>query len=139
MASKKMLDLLNQAISREIAVSVQYMWQHVMAVGITGSVASPVFKASAITEMKHAEALAERLNFLGGVPTTKPTAIKVGGTTKEMLKDNIKAEQDAVAIYREMIDLAIKEKDWVTKKMAEGILADEEGHLDAFGNLAEGL
>jgi bacterioferritin len=138
MANKKMLDLLNQAIAREIAVSVQYMWQHVMAVGVSGAVASPVLKSSAITEMKHAEMLAERLNFLGGVPTTKPAAIKVGGTTKEMLKDNIKAEQDAVVIYREMIELAIKEKDWVTKTMAEGILADEEGHLDAFGNLAQG-
>jgi bacterioferritin len=138
MASKKLLDLMNDGIAREIQVSVQYMWQHVMAVGTSGAVASPVFKEAAIKEMKHAETLAERLCFLGGIPTSKPTAIKVGGSTKDMLKDDIAAEKDALEIYREMIDVAVKEKDWVTKKMAEGILADEEGHLDSFLNLSQG-
>ncbi|MBP2685990.1 MAG: hypothetical protein H6Q81_895, partial [Deltaproteobacteria bacterium] len=28
--SPELLDLLNQAIAREIQVSVQYMWQHVL-------------------------------------------------------------------------------------------------------------
>ena len=36
MASKKLLDALNDAIAREIQVSVQYMWQHVMARGVAG-------------------------------------------------------------------------------------------------------
>ena len=34
MASKILLDKLNDAIAREIQVSVQYMWQHVMIKGI---------------------------------------------------------------------------------------------------------
>lgn len=139
MASEKMKDLLNKGIAREIAVSVQYMWQHVMAVGVNGAAASPLFKSSAITEMKHAEALAERLNFFDGVPTTKPSPIKVGGSTKDMLGDNIKAEKEAIDLYREIIDLAVKEKDWTTKRLVEKILAEEEGHLDAFQTLGEGM
>ncbi|MEM3581585.1 MAG: ferritin, partial [Candidatus Bathyarchaeia archaeon] len=29
MASKKLLEMLNDAIAREMQVSIQYMWQHV--------------------------------------------------------------------------------------------------------------
>ncbi|MDP2960634.1 MAG: ferritin-like domain-containing protein, partial [candidate division Zixibacteria bacterium] len=42
-----------------------------------------IFEKTAITEMKHAEAIAERLNFLGGTPTTVPTKIMIGGKPAE--------------------------------------------------------
>jgi len=42
---------------------------------------------TAIAEMKHAEAIAERLNYLGGIPTTKPTPIFIGTTLKQNARD----------------------------------------------------
>jgi len=129
--------MLNDAIAREIQVSVQYMWQHVMIKGIHAEVVGSIFKKAAIEEMKHAEAIAERLEFLGGVPTTKPTPIEIGKTAEEMLGLNKKAEEDAIKLYRQIIELAEQEKDYTTKRLFEGILADEEGHLNTFSNLLE--
>jgi bacterioferritin len=63
LASKKLLDILNKGIARELQVSIQYMWQHVQVTGIMGAVVQDTFKEIAITEMKHAEALAERLSY----------------------------------------------------------------------------
>jgi bacterioferritin len=137
MASKKLQDMLNDAIAREIQVSVQYMWQHVMVKGINAESVGGVFKGTAITEMKHAEAIAERLDYLGGVPTTKPTPIKVGKTAKEMLQINKKAEEDAIALYKEIISVAAKEGDIVTRKLFESILSDEESHHNIFSTLLE--
>lgn len=137
MANKGLLDMLNDAIAREIQVSVQYMWQHVMIKGIHAEVVGSIFKKAAIEEMKHAEAIAERLEFLGGVPTTKPTPIEIGKTAEEMLGLNKKAEEDAIKLYRQIIELAEQEKDYTTKRLFEGILADEEGHLNTFSNLLE--
>jgi bacterioferritin len=37
-ASKKLLELLNKGIARELRVSIQYMWQHVLAKGIEGAI-----------------------------------------------------------------------------------------------------
>lgn len=139
MAKESLKEMLNDAIAREIAVSVQYMWQHVQAVGIAGEVARPIFKQIAITEMKHAEEIAERLNMLGGIPTTKPTPITVGDTTKKMLSLNVAAEKEAIQFYRKIIALAIKEEDYVTKRMFEKILSDEEGHLNDFEGMLEGM
>src|SRR5512139_2875117 len=84
-ASSKLTDMLQQAIAREIQVSVQYMWQHVMAKGLESAEIADVFEDVAIAEMKHAEKIAERLFYFDVVPTTKPDPIKVGGSLKEML------------------------------------------------------
>lgn len=66
MASKDLLDLLNKAIARELQVSIQYMWQHVQWRGVKGFAVKDELKNIAISEMKHAEAIAERLSYLGG-------------------------------------------------------------------------
>ncbi len=137
MATKKLLEMMNDAIAREIQVSVQYMWQHVMVRGINAETVGGVFKQIAIAEMKHAEAIAERLDYLGGVPTTKPTPIAVGKTANEMLRINKKAEEDAIKLYKGIIALAAKEGDIVTRKLFESILSDEEGHHNTFSTLLE--
>jgi bacterioferritin len=96
-----------------------------------------VFKGIAIAEMKHAEAIAERLDYLGGVPTTKPTPIAVGKTARDMLQINKKAEEDAIKLYKEIISVASKEGDVVTRKLFESILSEEEEHHNTFSTLLE--
>lgn len=137
MASDKLKEMLNQAIAREVAVSVQYMWQHVMVKGMFAESVGGVFKTTAVAEMKHAESIAERLDYLGGVPTTKPTKIEVevSGDHTNMLKANVKAEQEAIDLYKEIIALADKEGDPTTRLLFEEILSDEEDHHDTFTTL----
>ncbi len=136
-ASKEMLDLFNQAIAREIQVSVQYMWQHVQWKGVKGYAVKDAFKMTAIAEMKHAEAIAERLYYLGGIPTTKPAPILVGDTLLEQLKNDAKAEVEAIEMYKKIIDLAKSEHDDVTEELFRKILSDEEEHHDMFTTLLE--
>lgn len=137
MASKELLDRLNDAIAREIQVSIQYMWQHVMIRGINAESVGGIFKKIAIVEMKHAEEIAERLDYLGGVPTTKPTPIEIGKTAKEMLEINKKAEEEAIALYKGIIALAEKEGDYTTAKLFKDILTEEEEHHNQFSTLLE--
>lgn len=135
--SAELLDLLNQAIAREIQVSVQYMWQHVLWKGVRGYAVKDAFRKTAIGEMKHAEAIAERLNYLGGIPTTKPTPIFVGSTLKEMLETDRKDEETAIAMYKKIIDAARKQGDETTEFLFREILSDEEEHHDLFTSLLE--
>ncbi len=137
MASKELLDMLNKAIARELQVAIQYMWQHVQWVGIKGFAVKDELKKISITEMKHADAIAERLNYLGGKPTTKPEPINVGETLKEMIEQDKKDEQGAIKLYKQIIEIARNEGDEVTRKLFESILTDEEQHHDTFSNLLE--
>ena len=134
-ASGKLTDLLNKAIAREIQVSVQYMWQHVMAKGLESAEIADVFEDVAIAEMKHAEKIAERLFYFDITPTTKPDPIKVGGTVKEMLEYDAKAEEEAIDLYKEIIKQASSEGDSTTRLLFEQILAEEEDHHDTFTTL----
>jgi bacterioferritin len=137
MASKALMDKLNDAIAREIQVSVQYMWQHVTVKGINAEPLGDVFKKIAMQEMRHAEEIAERLHLLGGVPTTKSNPIEVGRNPREMLEIDKRAETEAVALYREIIGLAEKEGDHVTASLFIDILGEEEKHLHQFSILLE--
>ncbi len=131
----ELLELLNKAIAREIGVSVQYMWQHVMAIGMKSPEIKDIFEDIAIDEMKHAEKIAERLFYLGGIPTTKPTPIKVGGSLKEMVEADLEAENEAIDIYKEIIALASEKEDSTTRLLFEEILTAEEEHKYTFSIL----
>jgi len=139
MASKKLLDVLNSAIARELQVSIQYMWQHVQWSGVKGFAVQEELKKIAITEMKHAEAIAERLFYLSEIPTTKPEPIFVGKTLKEMIARDIKDEENAIKLYKQIIEMAEKEGDVTTAFIFREILEDEEEHHDTFTTMAEDL
>jgi len=126
------LELLNKAIARELGVSVQYMWHHVMAMGMESPEIKDIFKEIAIVEMKHAEDIAERLFYLGGTPTTKPTPIQVGGSLKEMIEADLKAENEAIEMYRRIIEAASERDDTTTRLLFEEILTAEEEHKHTF-------
>lgn len=139
MTSKKLLDILNNAIARELQVAIQYMWQHVQWSGVKGFAVQEELKKIAITEMKHAETIAERLFYLGGIPTTKPEPIFVKKTLKEMVVQDVKDEKNAIDLYKTIIDIAQKEGDTTTAFIFKQILEDEEDHHDTFTTLLEDL
>ena len=80
MASKELIEMMNKAISMEIQVSIQYMWQHVKIYGFDHIAVADELKKVAIEEMKHAEDIAERVDYFGGDPTTQPAKITLGKT-----------------------------------------------------------
>jgi len=138
-ASKALMDLLNESVARELQVSIQYMWQHVLWSGVKGFAVKDAFKSIAIAEMKHAEAIAERINYYRAIPTTKPTPIIVGDTLEEMVKQDKKDEAGAIDLYNKVIEVAKKDGDEVTYKLFQQILSDEQDHYDTFAMLLEDI
>jgi bacterioferritin len=139
MASPDLLDLLNKAIARELQVSIQYMWHHVLWKGVKHFAVKDELKKISIAEMKHAEEIAERLFFLGGRPTTQPDAIFLGNNLGEMLNADKEAEEAAIRLYQHIVRMAEGEGDITTAHMFRKILAAEEEHLDTFVSLLEEL
>lgn len=139
LVSEKLIDFLNKGIARELQVSIQYMWQHVQVTGTDGAIVQDIFRKTAIVEMKHAERLAERLDYLNGVPTTKPDPIFVRGSLIEMLKQDEQNEEEAISLYKQAIQVAAEEGDYTTRRLLEEILSEEEDHINTFGKLLVGM
>ena len=144
------ISMLNQAVSREIQVSLQYMLQHakmeklirkcipenILLDKTTYDVVGKFLREFAIVEMKHAAAIMERIYYLGGEATTKSDKISVGNSLSEFSKLGVKAEEEALVLYRKIIEAAAKIGDWETREMFEKIYADEEKHLFKFQEYA---
>jgi bacterioferritin len=147
---------LNQALARELQVSIQYMLQHAIGTAQklagtynSASISQGKFVASnalyffpgmnlkkiAITEMRHAEAIAERIVILGGEPTTQPRRITLESTVNAMLENDRDQEVGAIELYKKIIDFAERENDEVTKNLFVRILKDEEKHHQTFSDL----
>jgi bacterioferritin len=137
MASKELIEMLNKAIGLELQVSIQYMWQHVRIYGFDHLSIAEELKKIAIEEMKHAESIAERVDYLGGIPTTKPAKITVGDTPEQMITNDMLAEEETIDFYKTIIETTIKEKDYVTHDLFVSILTDEEEHHNLFKGLLE--
>src|SRR3990170_4989926 len=128
--SKRLIEAMNEALSEELASIVQYLWHHIQARGLHSAAIAERFKSISMVEMKHAERIAERIDLLGGRPTTAIDAITPGshGDVARMLRDNLAAEKKAVAMYRELVDLTTKANDPPTRLIVEEILGETEEH-----------
>jgi len=140
------VSLLNQAVSRELQVSVQYMLQHtkmeklirkvipenILLDKTTYEAMGKILREFAIQEMKHAGAIMERIYYLGGEATTKTGKPIIGDALSEFAKNGVKAEEEALVLYRKIIEAAGKIGDWETRELFEKIYAEEETHLFKF-------
>lgn len=155
-ASSELLVQLNAAMARELQVAIQYMLQHAIGAGrkvVTSAEAQSTkqskfvashslywlpgatLKKVAIAEMRHAEAIGERIVVLGGEPTTRPDTVTIGATTREMLEVDRHEERGAIELYKQIIELAERDRDFTTLKLFQRILSDEETHLRLFSGL----
>ena len=127
----KVLGLLNEALKEELTAINQY-WLHYRMLDNWGIKKLAAFeKSESIDEMKHADRLAERILFLDGLPNFQALGrLRIGENVEEILKADMEAEHQGAKLYRDVIALAEKVRDYVTRDLAREILADEEGHID---------
>jgi bacterioferritin len=140
------VDLLNKGVEREIQVSLQYILQHakmeklvrktipenILLDKTTYDAVGKFLREIAIQEMKHAASIMERIYYLGGQASTKSAKITVGESISEFAKLGAKAEEEALMLYRQIIETAAKMGDWETRELFEKIYSEEEGHLFKF-------
>jgi bacterioferritin len=134
---EKIIKALNIDISLEIGAIVQYIMHEVMAEGMESPAIMEKFESIAKDEMKHLEKLAQRVNYLGGVPTTKPAPIKIGGPLKKMIQDDLDGEYTAIKTYKSQIKMCDEIGDTTSRLMLEEILTDEEGHADTWETILQ--
>ena len=128
----EVIEALNEALTEELVAISQYFLHAEMCENWGYSKLKDLDKKQSIDEMKHAEDLIERILFLDGTPNMiNPQKLNIGKTIPDMLKNDLKLELDAVAMYNRLIDLAAKKNDQGTVELLKKLLQDEEGHVDS--------
>jgi bacterioferritin len=127
----KVIEYLNRAIRSELTAVSQY-WLHYRLQEDWGlGHMAKKSRAESIEEMHHADKLIARVIFLEGHPNLqKLDPLRIGQTPRETLECDMAAEQEARALYKEAREYCAEVGDYVTMKLFEELLMDEEGHID---------
>ena len=128
--SPKVIDELNKALREELTAINQYFLHAEMSENWGYERLSEYIKKQSIGEMKHAEALMERILFLDGTPTMQPLELTIGKNVREMLQSDLDLELSAVDQYNAAIQIAVAEKDNGSRDLFVALLKDEEDHVD---------
>jgi bacterioferritin len=128
--NEKVLEQLNRALREELTAINQYIVHSEMDENWGYERLSKSIKKISIEEMKHTEALVERILFLDGSPYMEPLALSIGKDVKEALAFDLKAEHAAVALYNEAARIATENGDHGSRDLFVRQLRDEEKHVD---------
>jgi len=134
--------LLNEALATEIVCVLRYKRHYFMATGISSLSVKGEFLQHATEEQVHADQLAERIVQLGGEPNLSPEGMLSrshseyveGDSLVDMLTEDLVAERIAIDSYREMVTY-VGTDDPTTRRILEGILAQEEEHAEDLASL----
>jgi bacterioferritin len=127
----KVIAVLNEALKEELTAINQYFLHAEMCENWHFTHLANFIKKQSIDEMKHAEALIERILFLDATPMlTELMHLTVGKNVKEQLESDLNLEIGAVALYNEAVRIAREEGDNASRELFERLLKDEEEHVD---------
>jgi bacterioferritin len=138
------LRVLNEALATELVCVLRYKRHHYMAKGIHSQAVAAEFLEHANEEQGHADQIAERIMQLDGEPNFSPEGMLTrshseyveGATLLEMIREDLIAERIAIESYGEIVRY-LGDNDPTSRRMMEGILANEEEHADDMKTLLE--
>lgn len=127
----QVIDFLNKALLNELTAINQY-WLHYRMLDNWGVKKLAAFERhESIDEMKHADQLADRILFLGGLPNFQSLGrLRVGENVEEILKADLALEHDAIPLLKEAIAHCEAVRDFVSRDLFAKILESEEHHVD---------
>ena len=128
---EKVIDFLNEALKNELTAINQY-WLHYRMLDNWGVARLAAFeREESIDEMKHADKLADRILFLGGLPNFQLLGrLRVGETVEEILKADLAVEEEAIPQLKDAIAHSESVRDYVSRDLFAEILESEEHHVD---------
>lgn len=127
----KVVEFLNQALANELTAINQYFLHARMFKNWGLTKLDEKEYHESIDEMKHADALVERILFLEGLPNLQDLGkLLIGEDTREILQCDLKLEMSALPLLRKAIAHCESVSDYVSRELFENILASEEEHVD---------
>jgi bacterioferritin len=127
----KVIEYLNKGLKNELTSINQYFLHARMLKNWgLGKLAKKEYEES-IDEMKHADALIERILFLGGLPNLQDLGkLLIGENVPELLNCDLQMEKQAHPMYKAAIEHCESVGDYVTRELFVKIQKSEEEHID---------
>ncbi len=130
-AKEGVVERLNNILTIELTAINQYFVHSEMASNWGFQRIGDKFRATSMSEMEDAQHLIRHILYLEGLPNLQRlNQVMVGESVKEDLELNLEAEKGAVDALAEAITHCASVGDYTTRNILEGMIRDEEQHVD---------
>lgn len=134
----KLIDLLNSDLASEYQAVIMYTTYAATVSGPHRRTLREFFQAEIPEEQAHAQFLADKIASLGGMPTVQPMPVPAAKNPREMLEAVLKAEEKAVAGYKERSEQAHEYGDIGLSTHLETMVEDETNHYEETAKILRG-
>jgi bacterioferritin len=119
---------LNEDLAREYKAIIQYVVFSVALKGAEYGDIAEQLKKHASQELGHALEIARQIDYLGGDPTVKGKEAEFSSDSKEMLKIDLRGEQETITNYRQRIRQAEAAGEYALSEALRDIISEEQDH-----------
>jgi bacterioferritin len=128
---EKLIELLNEDLSREYQAIIAYVNYSQVLKGAQYMNIAAELAVHATEELAHAIALANHIDYLGGMPTVTPKPVKTSDKNEDMLRFDLENERVTIANYRRRIKQCDELNEYAIGESIREILMQEQDHLIA--------
>jgi len=134
---EKLIDLLNEDLSREYQAIIAYVIYSQTIKGAAYNHIAAELEKHAAEELSHALLIAKQVDYLNGTPTRTPKEVKISDKAEDMLRFDLENEKVTIFNYRQRIRQADALNEFALGEVLRKIIQQEQDHLtdlaDALG------
>jgi bacterioferritin len=125
------IEVLNEVLTAELTAINQYFLHAKMCQSWGYARLAGYLRKESIDEMKHADAVIERILYLGGLPNLQRLwHLRIGETVPEQFTSDLALENEAIPRLQKGVEQLRAAGDVGSALLLEGILRAEEEHKD---------
>src|SRR5450631_1327683 len=131
MTREKLIDALNEDLSREYQAIIAYVNYSQVLKGAAYMNIADELAVHAKEELSHALKIPNHVDYLGGMPSVTPKPVKTSEKAEEMLRFDLENEKETIRNYRRRIKQAEELDEYAIAESLRQILVQEQDHLIA--------
>jgi bacterioferritin len=131
MSREKLIELLNEDLSREYQAIIAYVVYSQVLKGAEYMNIAGELEKHAAEELSHALIISNQIDYLGGMPSVQPKPVRTSEKAKEMLQFDLANETETIRNYTQRIRQCDQLGEFAMAEHIREILMDEQDHLIA--------
>lgn len=128
MSRSELIELLNQDLAREYQAIIAYVVYSQVLKGAEYMNIAGELETHAAQELSHALIVAKQIDYLGGMPTVSPKAVRTSEKATKMLQFDLDNETETIRNYRERVRQCEELGEFAMSEQIREILIDEQDH-----------
>jgi bacterioferritin len=127
-AIRALINALNDDLAREYQAIIAYTVYSNVLKGAQWMKIAEELQLHAAEELQHAMIIADQIDYLGGMPTTKPKEVKISEKPEEMIRFDLDNETETIRNYRERVQQAEALGHYALAEQLRRIITQEQEH-----------